>query len=251
MLRQATSLRDPPLSGAAEIYSPFSREASVRHDAELKQFPIPVATVSAPVGGYFKRVIDVGGAVAAILFLLPMLVLLAAIIKVSDRGPVLYRHQRVGRNGVPFPCLKFRTMMVDLDQALKRYLISNAEAAREWEQTQKLKKDPRITSLGSILRASSLDELPQLFNILRGEMSFVGPRPIVTAEISKYGTQIDAYLRARPGLTGAWQVSGRNDVSYETRVALDRDYVENWTFSRDMVILLKTVRVVVTSHGCY
>jgi lipopolysaccharide/colanic/teichoic acid biosynthesis glycosyltransferase len=142
-------------------------------------------------------------------------------------------------------------MVVDSDQALKRYLISNAEAAREWEQTQKLKKDPRITSLGSILRASSLDELPQLFNILRGEMSFVGPRPIVTAEISKYGTQIDAYLRARPGLTGAWQVSGRNDVSYETRVALDRDYVENWTFSRDMVILLKTVRVVVTSHGCY
>jgi len=251
MPRQATSLRDRPLSGATGEYSTSPRDAVDWRSAELIQYPIRIANVSAPVGGYLKRIFDICGAAAALVFLLPLLVLLAAIIKASDRGPILFRHKRVGRDGVPFSCLKFRTMVVDSDQTLKRYLVANSEAAREWEQTQKLKNDPRITPLGAILRASSADELPQLFNILRGDMSFVGPRPIVTAEISKYGTHIDAYLRARPGLTGAWQVSGRNDVSYETRVALDREYVENWTFRRDVAILVKTVRVVATARGCY
>jgi exopolysaccharide production protein ExoY len=241
MLRQATSSSNPLLS----------LETSVRQDSEIKYFPIHVTNASVPVGGQIKRIFDVLGASAAIILLFPMLMLLAAIIKLSDGGPILYRHNRVGRNGALFPCLKFRTMVTDADQALKRHLISNTDAAREWEQTQKLKNDPRITSLGAILRVTSLDELPQLFNIIRGEMSFVGPRPIVVAEIPKYGAHIEPYLRARPGLTGAWQVSGRNDVSYESRVTLDREYVEGWSFRRDLMILIKTVRVVVTSRGCY
>jgi lipopolysaccharide/colanic/teichoic acid biosynthesis glycosyltransferase len=142
-------------------------------------------------------------------------------------------------------------MVLNADEVLSRHLASSSEAAREWQQNHKLKDDPRITPLGVSMRKTSIDELPQLFNILKGEMSFVGPRPIVTAEVPKYGTCIDHYLRARPGLTGAWQVSGRNDVDYRTRVALDRDYVEDWSFRRDLVILVKTVRVVASARGCY
>jgi exopolysaccharide production protein ExoY len=224
---------------------------SVHQDAEVKQYPIHLDSPAISGGSYSKRCFDIFFAVSAILFLLPLFFLLAALIKMLDRGPIFYRHQRIGRNGALFSCLKFRTMVKDADTILKRHISLNAEAAREWEQTRKLKNDPRITRLGTILRQTSLDELPQLFNILRGEMSFVGPRPIVVAEIPKYGVHIGVYLRVRPGLTGAWQVSGRNDVSYESRVALDRDYVENWNFLRDLIIIVKTFRVVITSRGCY
>jgi exopolysaccharide production protein ExoY len=203
------------------------------------------------VGGTCKRAFDICGATAALVFLAPLLGLLATIIKIADRGPILYRHQRIGRNGVQFGCLKFRTMVTDSEKVLIHYLALNRGAALEWEQTRKLKNDPRITPLGRILRKTSLDELPQLFNILIGEMSFVGPRPIVTAEAPKYGTYISSYLRARPGLTGAWQVSGRNDVSFEDRVALDREYVENWSLMRDIAIIIDTFRVVITARGCY
>jgi exopolysaccharide production protein ExoY len=141
--------------------------------------------------------------------------------------------------------------VVDADRVLQRHLAQNSDAAREWAELHKLKKDPRVTALGAGMRKTSLDELPQLLNILKGEMSFVGPRPIVSAEVPKYGECIGHYLRARPGLTGAWQVSGRNDVDYATRVALDRQYVEQWSFRRDLAILAGTVRVVVTSRGCY
>jgi exopolysaccharide production protein ExoY len=135
------------------------------------------------VGGAFKRGFDIVGALAAITLLLPLAAAIALAIKLSDRGPVFYRHRRVGLNGTAFDCLKFRTMLVNSDEALQRHLAANSEAAREWEETQKLKRDPRVTPLGRTMRKTSVDELPQLLNILKGEMSFVGPRPIVTAEV--------------------------------------------------------------------
>jgi exopolysaccharide production protein ExoY len=203
------------------------------------------------IGGGFKRGFDIVAALVAIILLLPLVCLIALAIKLWDRGPVFYRHQRVGLNGASFDCLKFRSMVMNGDEVLSRHLAGNSEAAREWEETQKLKRDPRITPLGANMRKTSLDELPQLLNILKGEMSFVGPRPIVTAEVPKYGDCISHYLRARPGLTGPWQVSGRNDVTYAARVALDRAYVDEWSFRRDLVIIAKTVRVVMSAHGCY
>jgi exopolysaccharide production protein ExoY len=203
------------------------------------------------VGGRGKRYFDVTAALSSILFWLPLLCLIAIAMKLADGGPVLYRHRRVGQNGQAFDCFKFRTMRVDADEALHRHLSANPDAAREWQQNQKLKSDPRITPLGAVLRKTSLDELPQLFNIVKGEMSLVGPRPIVLNEVPKYGECIAHYMRARPGLTGAWQVSGRNDVDYARRVWLDTEYVENWSFWRDLAIISGTFRVVLTSRGCY
>jgi exopolysaccharide production protein ExoY len=204
-----------------------------------------------PVGGGFKRVFDIVAALMAILLLLPMFCLVAVAIKLWDHGPVFYRHRRIGLGGASFHCLKFRSMVVNGDEVLSRHLAANSGAAREWERTRKLKDDPRITPLGASMRKTSIDELPQLVNILKGEMSFVGPRPIVTAEVPKYGDAIGHYLCARPGLTGPWQVSGRNDVDYATRVALDCEYVRDWSFRRDVSIIAKTARVVVTARGCY
>jgi exopolysaccharide production protein ExoY len=142
-------------------------------------------------------------------------------------------------------------MVVNADEVLSRYLTADSKAADEWRETRKLRRDPRITPLGAGMRRTSIDELPQLLNILKGEMSFVGPRPIVTGEVPKYGSAIEHYLCTRPGLTGPWQVGGRNDLDYATRVALDRGYVENWSFWRDLMIIAKTARVVVAARGCY
>jgi exopolysaccharide production protein ExoY len=206
---------------------------------------------AAVVGGRTKRCFDVMGALAVIILLLPLFCLIALAIKLWDRGPVFYRHQRIGLNGAAFDCLKFRSMVTNADEVLARHLAKNREAAREWEETHKLKRDPRVTALGLSMRKTSLDELPQLLNILKGEMSFVGPRPIVTEEVPKYGTGIGHYLSTRPGLTGPWQVNGRNDVDYVTRVAFDREYVEAWSFSRDLAIIAKTARVVIAARGSY
>jgi exopolysaccharide production protein ExoY len=203
------------------------------------------------VGGALKRGFDITAALVSIILLLPLFFLISLAIKLVDRGPVFFCHQRVGLNGITFGCLKFRTMAVDAEEVLQHHLARNSEAAREWAELHKLKEDPRVTPLGAGMRKTSLDELPQLLNILKGEMSFVGPRPIVSAEVVKYGDSINHYLRTRPGLTGPWQVSGRNDIDYVTRVALDRQYVEHWSFWRDLAILAGTVRVVVTSRGCY
>jgi exopolysaccharide production protein ExoY len=203
------------------------------------------------VGGGLKRWFDVAAALAALLLLMPLLGLIALAIKLWDGGPVFYRHSRVGLKGTAFDCLKFRSMVTNADEVLARYLAANSEAADEWQKNHKLKRDPRITPLGSSMRKTSIDELPQLLNILKGEMSFVGPRPIVTEEIPKYGSTIEHYLCTRPGLTGPWQVGGRNDLDYATRVALDRGYVENWSFWRDLRIIAKTARVVVAARdGC-
>ncbi|GEP03113.1 sugar transferase [Methylobacterium oxalidis] len=198
-----------------------------------------------------KRGFDLTAALCALLLLLPIFLLIALLIRAYDGGPAFYRHRRVGRGQSGFDCLKFRTMRTDSQEALRLYLSSNPAALAEWAETQKLKDDPRITPVGAILRKTSLDELPQLINILRGEMSVVGPRPIVEAEVEKYGSDAAAYFAVRPGLTGAWQVSGRSDTSYAERVRLDRQYVESQSFRGDLVIILRTIPAVFFTRGSY
>jgi exopolysaccharide production protein ExoY len=204
-----------------------------------------------PIGGLRKRAMDICLAACGFLLLFPLFFTIAGLIKIFEGGPILISHKRVGENGRMFGCLKFRTMVVDSDKALECHLRESAAAASEWASERKLKLDPRITPLGAILRKSSIDELPQLFNILRGEMSIVGPRPIVVDELAKYGSDLRYYLRARPGVTGLWQVSGRNDAPYESRVKLDRAYVEGWNLRRDLLLVLKTIPVVLFARGCF
>jgi exopolysaccharide production protein ExoY len=204
-----------------------------------------------PIGGLCKRGFDVVGAVAGLVVLSPLLLMLALLVKLSDGGRVLYGHRRVGRDGSSFRCLKFRTMAENGDAVLAAHLERNPQLRQEWLATRKLQDDPRVTSVGLVLRKLSLDELPQLINILRGEMSFVGPRPVVEDELELYGTAVECYLKSRPGLTGLWQISGRNDVSYSARVAFDRHYVENWSFAFDLVIIVKTFPAVLSSRGSY
>jgi exopolysaccharide production protein ExoY len=194
---------------------------------------------------------DIAVALFGLVMFSPLFCMIAALIKAYDGGPILFSHARVGRDGRSFACMKFRTMVVDGEKVLERHLRDSPAAAREWAETRKLKSDPRVTTLGAILRKTSLDELPQLINVLRGEMSIVGPRPIVTEELGKYGTDAVFYFRARPGLTGPWQVGGRNDERYDVRVALDRAYVENWTFRRDLMLVLKTIPAVLSARGSY
>lgn len=208
--------------------------------------------VSEPApGGGLKRVFDVTAAAAAILLLSPLFILLAALIKASDGGCIFYGHTRVGRSGGPFKCLKFRTMVENGPEVLAMHLARDPEARREWEATRKLQDDPRVTRVGAVLRKLSLDELPQLINIVRGEMSLVGPRPVVDDELDMYGHAAVHYLRARPGLTGLWQISGRNDVTYDERVDFDRFYVENWSLAFDLVIIVRTIPAVLSSRGSY
>lgn len=180
----------------------------------------------------------------------PLLCALALIIR-ADGGPAFYRHRRIGAGGRNFACVKFRTMVTNAEQILNKLTASDPTAAAEWAATQKLRSDPRITRIGQFLRRSSLDELPQLFNVLRGEMSLVGPRPIVQSEIARYGGDIEYYFEAKPGITGLWQVSGRSDTSYERRVRLDVWYVRNWTLWHDIAILLKTVPAVFLQRGAH
>jgi exopolysaccharide production protein ExoY len=156
-------------------------------------------------------------------------------------GPVFYWQRRIGFRGRQFDCLKFRTMVSNADSALAAHLEANPAAAREWAQRRKLAHDPRITRLGRLLRQSSIDELPQLVNVLKGDMSCVGPRPVVESELARYGRCRQEYMAARPGLTGAWQVSGRNRLNYRTRIALDRRYVRRWSLWRDIAIIVRTI----------
>ena len=198
-----------------------------------------------------KRPLDVCLVLCFALVFLPFLLLIALALLIAQGRPILVSHQRVGRAGLGFGCLKFRSMVRNADEVLRSHLAENAAARAEWAQHRKLKCDPRVTPLGRILRKSSVDELPQLFNVLRGDMSLVGPRPIVEQEVPFYGAAIHHYHRVRPGLTGHWQVSGRSDVSYPCRIQMDVDYVDRIRFGRDLLIMLKTVPVVVTSRGSY
>ena len=195
-----------------------------------------------------KRVIDIIGSLALLVLFSPLF-LVVALMASLDGGPVFYRHKRIGRDGKPFGCLKFRTMILGAEACLNEYLSYHPEQRREWEQDQKLAFDPRVTAIGNVLRRLSLDELPQLVNVLVGEMSLVGPRPVTEGELKHYGAAASAYLAVRPGLTGPWQVSGRNDVSYATRVAMDEAYVRNFSLWNDIVILLRTPGVVLSKKG--
>lgn len=196
-----------------------------------------------------KRVFDLVFAVILVVFFSPFILGVAAIIWFADRSSVLFAHERIGLNGKTFKCLKFRTMCLDADVKLERLLQSDPAAREEWEQSQKLANDPRLTSVGLILRKTSLDELPQLWNVLRGEMSMVGPRPIVADEAKHYGSVFADYKSVLPGLTGAWQVSGRSNTTYEERVALDADYIKKASLVLDTKIVLKTVWVVIAGKG--
>ena len=184
-------------------------------------------------------------------FCAPLMALTALAIYIYDGGPVLFAHRRIGREGQPFRCLKFRSMAVDAEARLERLLANDAAARREWEADHKLRSDPRVTPLGRFLRKTSLDELPQLINVVRGEMNLVGPRPVVQAEAQKYGRRFAHYCAVRPGITGLWQVSGRNDVSYGRRVALDVLYTRRKSFRLDLAILLRTVPAVLMRNGSY
>ena len=203
------------------------------------------------IGGKSKRIFDVIIASITLIVFLPLFAFVVLLLKLTDPGPVIFRHIRVGQGGRRFACFKFRSMVLDSDKVLKTLLESDPAARKEWDRTQKLANDPRITPLGKFLRQSSLDELPQLINVIRGDMSLVGPRPIVPSELTRYGDKLSLYLQARPGITGIWQVSGRNDCGYDRRIEMDANYVRNWRFSTDFVILLRTLGAVLAQRGSY
>ena len=199
----------------------------------------------------FKRVFDFIFSFLGLIVLLPFFILIVFLIKISSKGPAIYSHTRYGLNGKTFPAFKFRSMVLNADKVLVDFLKDNPSLKKEWEKDQKLKNDPRITRVGNFLRKTSLDELPQLFNVFLGQMSLVGPRPIVKNEIEKYGDVYKFYKSVRPGITGLWQVSGRNNTTYEERVQFDLEYVTNWSFKLDIIILFKTIKVVLFRDGAY
>ena len=197
-----------------------------------------------------KRLFDLASACLLLLLLSPIMLVLAVLVK-RDGGPAFFGHTRIGQNGQPFKCYKFRSMVVNSQEVLAELLANSSEARAEWEKDFKLKDDPRVSRIGNILRKTSLDELPQLWNVIKGDMSLVGPRPVIQAELERYGEDVSYYLEAKPGVTGLWQVSGRNDVDYDTRVYLDAWYVKNWSLWTDISILFKTVGVVLGRDGAY
>ncbi len=199
--------------------------------------------------GLAVRALDIAIAILALIFLAPLLIVVAAVTWIIDPGPVFFAHRRIGRDGKMFPCLKFRTMVVDADRRLQHLLATDPVARAEWARDFKLRRDPRITAIGGFLRRSSIDELPQLWNVLHGEMSIVGPRPIVQDEVERYGRYFIHYMAVKPGLTGLWQVSGRNDVSYRRRVALDVTYARNKCLGLNLRILMMTVPAVLLAKG--
>jgi len=208
-------------------------------------------TSDQPIGLTSKRIIDLILACTGIVLLAPLLLLCALACRLSSPGPVLFRHQRVGFRGRPFDCFKFRTMVTNSEDCLREYLESNPEANAEWSATRKLQFDPRVTAIGSVLRKTSLDELPQLFNVLRGDMSIVGPRPVTKEELVRYASNVSAYLACRPGITGLWQVSGRSGTTYSKRVACDTFYASNWSMVLDAKIVIVTIPALLDSDNAY
>ncbi len=234
------AMRGVPLYGT-DMSHFFSHEvALLRVRNNLRRWPARLT----------KRLFDTLVAALLLLVLSPLMLLIALLLKLEG-GSVLFAHQRIGKNGRKFDCYKFRSMVPNAEQQLQSLLQHNAHLKAEWDKEHKLKDDPRISRMGEFLRRTSLDELPQLFNVLKSEMSLVGPRPIVEAELQKYGLDKSYYLMVRPGMTGLWQVSGRNDVDYETRVYLDAWYVKNWSLWYDLAILFKTIKVVFGRNGAY
>jgi exopolysaccharide production protein ExoY len=204
-----------------------------------------------PIGLTSKRLIDVILAMSGIILLAPLLILCFLATVVASPGPALFRHKRVGFKGKDFDCLKFRTMVADAPERLRALLDSDPIAAAEWAANRKLRYDPRVTAIGAILRKSSLDELPQLFNVLRGDMSIVGPRPVTDEELVRYSGAINAYLVCRPGITGLWQVSGRSRTTYNKRIACDTFYARNWSITLDAKILIVTIPALLLTDSAY
>lgn len=213
-------------------------------------FIIARDSIHSPFGVMVKRFFDIILSILLLLLISPLLIIIALLVK-QDGGPILFFHTRIGQHNVPFKCLKFRSMAIDAEAKLAELLASDPKIKKEWDLQHKLLKDPRITKIGLFLRRSSLDELPQLFNVIKGDMSLVGPRPIVIEEIKHYGDHIHDYLSVRPGVTGLWQVSGRSDTTYKSRVAFDSWYVNNWSLWCDIVILIKTAMILVKGKGAY
>ncbi len=225
---------------AAELYSARTI---------FERSPVTVTT-PAGVAAIPKRLLDVIGAVILGLVFSPLMLMIVLLMRKGDDSAI-YRHRRVGRGGQMFSCLKFRTMVPNADQVLHDLIARDPELKAEWIRDHKLRHDPRVTRLGRFLRRTSLDELPQLMNVLRGEMSLVGPRPVIREELLRYGRSVGTYLAAKPGITGLWQVMGRNDTDYRRRVVLDAYYVRNQNLLLDLYVLMKTIGVVLSGNGAY
>jgi Undecaprenyl-phosphate galactose phosphotransferase WbaP len=232
------ALRGIPLFGTNISYFYSHEVAMLKLQNNLRHFPARV----------IKRLFDLLLSLIILSILWPLFIYLALLIR-KDGGDAFFAHKRVGLNGRKFNCYKFRSMQVDAALQLRKMLVTDPQIGKEWVEKSKLKNDPRITNIGYFLRRNSLDELPQLFNVLLGDMSLVGPRPVIQEELIRYGENIEYYLMVRPGITGLWQVSGRNNLDYEKRVYLDTWYVKNWSLWYDIAILFKTIRVVIRQDG--
>ncbi len=230
----------------AESFSQASVDLSDRRSTS------DMLRLHSPLNAGLKRLFDIAASFSLIVLTLPVMLIVAALISLRDGLPVFYGHTRIGKDGETFTCWKFRTMVRDSQAQLQALLARDPEASAEWHETQKLKNDPRIIAgVGHFLRKSSLDELPQLWNVLIGEMSMVGPRPVVSEELKRYGAHVSVYKAVRPGLTGPWQIGNRSDDSYEKRVAKDVAYVRSWSLLTDLSIVLQTALVVVRRKGAY
>ena len=200
-----------------------------------------------------KKFFDLLFSLLFLIFSLPLFLIISLLIKLSSRGPIFFLQERIGKNNLPFKCIKFRTMYPEAKDIMENILMKDKNLKKEFEETHKLKNDPRITSIGKLLRKTSLDELPQFINVLKGEMSIVGPRPIVKDEKKKYGENLKKVLAIKPGITGLWQVSGRNNLTYKKRVMLDLNYVKNYNLLMDINILIRTFGVILfpLDRGAY
>ena len=200
-----------------------------------------------------KRIFDLLFSLLFLIFSLPFFLIISLLVKLSSRGPIFFLQERIGKNNIPFRCIKFRTMYPEAKDIMENILMKDKNLKKEFEETHKLKNDPRITAIGKFLRKTSLDELPQFINVLRGEMSIVGPRPIVKDEKKKYGKNLKRVLSIKPGITGLWQVSGRNNLTYKKRVMLDINYVRNYNLIMDIRILIRTFGVILfpLDRGAY
>lgn len=207
--------------------------------------------LASPLNRWIKYSFDFICTLIGTVIISPLLLLIATWIYFDSPGPVIFKHIRIGKNGKAFGCYKFRTMCMDADKKLAELLVNDAAVKAEWERDFKLKYDPRVTKIGKFLRKTSLDELPQIFNVIKGEMSLVGPRPVVEEELEKYGEYLDDYFMVRPGITGMWQVNGRSDTTYEERVHMDSWYVRNWSIWIDIMLLWRTVKSVIKCEGAY
>jgi len=229
---------DPTRSGVSDEAADIPGDRCARHGASS-------------AGDHVKRGVDVAGAAAVLLLVWPMMLIIALLVRLDSRGPAFYQQERVGKGGRRFKVWKFRTMRSEADRELNALLSQDAALRSQWQAAFKLRRDPRLTRLGGLLRRTSLDELPQLFNVLRGEMSLVGPRPIVENETARFGRALDRYLAVRPGLTGLWQVSGRSQTSYRRRVAMDVYYVRERSLALDAIIIARTPLAVLSRSGAW